>query len=109
MAFDEGLAQRIREEIGDLPGMVEKKMFGGVGFILQGNMACGVHKDSLIVRLGLDDYDKALKKAHTRVFDMTGRAMRGWILVDPAGFEDDDDLSTWLKTGVDFAASLPPK
>jgi hypothetical protein len=109
MAFDEGLAQRIREEIGELPGMVEKKMFGGIGFILQGNMACGVHKDSLIVRLGLDDYEKALKKEHTRVFDMTGRAMRGWLLVDPPGVEDDDNLSAWLKVGVDFAASLPPK
>ena len=109
MAFDEGLAQRIREEIGELPGMVEKKMFGGVGFILQGNMACGVTKDSLIIRLGLDDYENALSKAHTRVFDMTGRAMRGWVLVDPPGVEDDDDLSAWLQAGVDFAAGLPPK
>ncbi len=109
MAFDEGLAQRIREEIGELPGMIEKKMFGGVGFILQGNMACGVHKDSMIVRLGLEDYDQALSKPHTRVFDMTGRAMRGWVLVDPPGFEDDEDLHKWIHAGVTFAASLPPK
>jgi TfoX/Sxy family transcriptional regulator of competence genes len=109
MAFDQGLAQRIREEIGDLPGMVEKKMFGGIGFILMGNMACGVSKASLIVRVGLDDYEKTLLKAHTRIFDMKGRATRGWVLVDPPGFEDDNDLSAWLKAAVDFAAGLPPK
>lgn len=109
MAYDEGLAQRVREALGEMPGLVEKKMFGGVGFMLQGNMACGVYQESLIVRVGGEKDEEALGKAHTRPFDITGRAMKGWVLVDAAGYESDDGLREWVQSGVDFAMTLPPK
>ena len=109
MAHDEGLAQRIREALGELPGLVEKKMFGGVGFMVQGNMACGVNKDDLIVRVGAEQYAEALAKPHTRPFDMTGRPMKGWVMVASDGYESDDALKNWVQQGVDFALSLPPK
>jgi TfoX/Sxy family transcriptional regulator of competence genes len=109
MAYDEGLAQRVREVLGEMPGLVEKKMFGGVGFMLQGNMACGVHKEALIVRVGAEKDQEALAKAHTRPFDITGRAMKGWVMVDAGGYESDAGLREWVQLGVDFAMTLPPK
>ena len=109
MAYDEGLAQRIGDMLGEQPGFVEKKMFGGVGFLLHGNMACGVHKDALIVRVGPERYDEALKRPHTRPFDMTGRPMKGWVMLAADGYEADDDLSSWVQQGIEFALSLPPK
>ncbi len=109
MAYDEGLAHRVREELVDLSGFDEKKMFGGVGFMLRGNMACGVNKDDLIVRVGPTRYDEALTKPHTRVFDLTGRPMKGWIVVTPEGYESDDDLRTWVQQGVDLAMTLLAK
>ena len=109
MAYDEGLAQRIREALGELPGLVEKRMFGGVGFMVQGNMACGVNKDDLIVRVGAEQYAEALAKPHTRPFDMTGRPMKRWVMVAPDGYESDDALQRWVQQGVDFALTLPPK
>jgi TfoX/Sxy family transcriptional regulator of competence genes len=89
--------------------LVEKKMFGGIGYMLQGNMACGVNQDTLIVRVGPDLYEEALSRPHTRVFDMTGRPMKGWVVVAPEGIEEDDDLDQWIQQGVDFALSLPAK
>jgi len=109
MAYDEGLAQRVREIIGEMPGLIEKKMFGGVGFMLQGNMACGVHKEALVVRVGPEDYQGALTKPHTKPFDITGRAMKGWVMVEAAGYESDDILREWVQLGIDFAMTLPPK
>ena len=109
MVFDEGLAQRIRELIGDRPDLVEKKMFGGIGFMLRGNMACGVNKDELIVRVGPDSYDDGLAQPHARPFDFTGRPMKGWIMVGVDGYESDVDLNTWVEKGIGFALSLPPK
>ena len=109
MAYDEGLAQRIREALGELPGLVEKKMFGGIGFMVQGNMACGVNKDNLIVRVGPDRYEEALAKPHSGPFDMTGRPMRGWVMVASGGYESDDALREWVQKGVEFAVSLPAK
>lgn len=109
MAYDEGLAQRVREVLGDLPGLVEKKMFGGVGFMVQGNMACGVNKNDLIVRVGPEGYEEALSQPHAREFDLTGRAMTGWVTVAPEGYEDDETLKGWVQQGVDFALSLPAK
>ncbi|HSR31934.1 MAG TPA: TfoX/Sxy family protein [Anaerolineae bacterium] len=109
MAYDEGLAQRIRESLSELPGLAEKKMFGGVGYMIRGNMACGVHGDEMIVRVGPDSYEEALASTHTRPFDMTGRPMKGWVMVAPDGIESDAELDRWIQRGVEFALSLPQK
>lgn len=109
MAYDEGLAQRIREAVDDQLGLSERKMFGGIGFMLQGNMACGVIGEDLIVRVGPGAYDEALTQEYARPFDFTGREMRGWVVVGSPGYEEDGDLVAWLHRGFDFARSLPPK
>lgn len=109
MAYDEGLAQRIREKVDDRRGVTEKKMFGGIGFMLHGNMACGVIGEDLVVRVGPEAYEKALRQAHARPFDFTGRPMKGWVMVGPDGYEADEALASWLEWGFDFAATLPPK
>ncbi len=109
MAYDEGLAQRIREVLDDLTGTREKKMFGGVCYLVDGNMACGVFKEFLIVRVGPDRYEKSLKIPGTRVFDITGKVMKGWVMVEEDAYADDDDLRGWVVKGVEFAQSLPPK
>ena len=109
MPYDERIAKRVRGEIGGMPGLVEKKMFGGAGFIVLGNMAVGVLGNDLIVRVGAAEYAEALAQPHVRVFDMTGRPMRGWVLVSPEGYETDDDLRRWIEQGVAFALTLPAK
>ena len=110
MAFDEKLAARIRNQLGKKRGLTEKKMFGGIAFLLKGNMSCGVHGAEMIVRLARDETDTALEQKHTRVFDLSGgRPMKGWILVEPEGLRTEKDLSKWVETGVKYAASLPPK
>ena len=109
MAYDTVLAQRIKGQIGDHPGFSEKEMFGGIGFMLHGNMACGVNKENLIVRVGPAAYVDALEQPHTGVFDFTGRPMNGWIVVSPAGSAEGEDLQRWVQMGVDFASSLPIK
>ncbi|PWB76659.1 MAG: RNA methyltransferase [Anaerolineales bacterium] len=108
MAYDEKLAKRIRDGLGSLP-FVEKKMFGGVGFLVHGNMACGVHKENMIVRVDPDKHENLLKKPHTRVFDITGRPMKGWLMVEPNGCRTAKQLSHWINEGVTFALTLPPK
>lgn len=108
MAYNVKLAERIRVEFGEIP-FVEKKMFGGVGFLIHGNMACGVHKENMIVRVDPDKHEELLKKKHTRVFDITGRAMRGWLMVEPEGCKTAKQLSAWVKEGVEFALTLPAK
>ena len=109
MAFDEGLAHRVGNLLRNQPGLVEKKMFGGVGYLLHGNMACGINKNNLIVRVGPDKYEAALERPYTTVFDITGRPMKGWVVVEPPGFETEEMLKGWVQQGVDFALSLPPK
>ena len=109
MAYDEGLAQRILEAMEDLPELEEKKMFGGVGYMLQGNMACGVHKNDLIVRVGPDQYEDSLQEPFVRPFDLTGRPMKGWVVVTAGGYASDNDLNRWVDEGAEFALSLPPK
>jgi TfoX-like protein len=109
MAFDEGLAQRVRDLLADGPEAVEKRMFGGVAFLLDGNLCCGVHKDDLIVRVGPELHAAALGRPHARPFDITGRPMKGWVLVGAEGCEADEALSAWVQQGVEFARSLPPK
>ena len=110
MAYDEGLATRVRELIGDRPELSEKTMFGGLAFLLNGNMACGVRGEDLIVRLAPEATDKALSEPGARVFDLSGgRPMRGWLMVGPAGHAEDADLRRWVGRGVDYALSLPAK
>lgn len=109
MPFDEGLAQRIREVLVDALNMEEKRMFGGIAFLHRGNLACGIVHDDLVVRVGPDEHAAALKRPHAHEFDMTGRVMKGWIQVAPRGTAADKDLSAWVKRGLAFASSLPPK
>jgi hypothetical protein len=109
MAFDTELASRIRGRLAKRKGLTEKKMFGGAGFMLGGNMACGVHGKEMIVRIDLDETEKLLGEPHTRRFDLTGRAMQGWIVVDPQGLAQDAALAKWLGVGVKYAESLPAK
>lgn len=110
MAYDLKLAERIRVEVQGLP-VIEKKMFGGVGYLLHGNMACGIIETDLIVRVPAAEYETHLKKAHVKLFSMQNgpRAMKGWIMVEPAGYKTARQLAHWIKTGVDFALTLPPK
>lgn len=108
MAYDSGLAERVREALAELP-VDEKRMFGGIAFLLDGNMVCGLLNEDLIVRVGPVVYDESLRLPHTRVFDLTGRVMRGWVTVGPDGYESDRDLRAWVARGLNFARSLPPK
>ena len=105
MAYDEGLAQRIRELLEGDPRIGEKKMFGGVAFLVNGKMAAGVIRDELLVRVGPEAFEDALAEPHARAMDFTGRPMRGLVQVAPAGFEEDADLRAWLARGTGYAAA----
>lgn len=107
LSFDEDLADRVRLTLGTRRGLTEKKMFGGLAFLLRGNMCCGVLNRELIVRVPPDQTDEVLAEPHTRAFDFTGRAMRGFVVVRPAGCEDEDTLSEWVARDVAFASGLP--
>ena len=109
MPYDESLAERIREALARRRGIADKKMFGGVGFLLNGNMLVGVWKDSLIVRLDPDEYNDALAEEHVRVFDITGRPMRGWVMVDADGLEDGTQLKSWIDRAMNYVKTLPAK
>ncbi len=108
MTYNLKLAERIRSELDGTP-FVEKKMFGGIGFLLNGNMACGVNKENLIVRIDPEKQNTLLKKAHAKPFDLTGKPMKGWLVVEADGVKTDRQLSSWVKEGVEFALTLPPK
>ena len=108
MAYNQTLAERIRSQLEGFP-FVEKKMFGGVGFLLNGNLACGVNKEDLVVRVDPEKHGTLLKKPHARPFALTGRPMKGWLLVEAGGYKTEKQLSTWVKEGIEFASSLPPK
>lgn len=109
MAYDEGLAERVRELLLGDPDIAEKRMFGGLAFLLRGNMAVGVTGDDLMVRVGPDATDAALARPGARLFDMTGRPMRGWVVVAGPAVAEDETLAAWVGEGRDFAAGLPPK
>ena len=109
MAYSESLADRVRQIFGRRRGRSEKKMFGGVGFLLRGNICVGVWKTSLIVRVGPDAYEEALSQPHVREFDITGRPMAGWVLVEAEGVDDDAALRGWIDRAVEFVESLPRK
>ena len=108
MAYDLKLAERIRSELNGVP-FVEKKMFGGLGFLLNGNMACGVNTNDLIVRVDPEKHSILLKKPHAKPFDLTGRPMKGWLVVEANGCKTEKQLNAWVKEGVEFALTLPPK
>ena len=109
MAYDEGLADRIREPLSGEPGLTEKKMFGGYGFMLDGNMCAGVQGGRLIARVPAEGYPAAMAQPDVGPFPTPDRPMRGWITVGPDAIAEDDDLARWLQTGVTVARSLPPK
>ncbi len=109
MAYDEQLAERIRDAISAREAVTERKMFGGIAFMVGGNMAVGVVGEDLMVRLGPEEGEKALAEPSVRPMDFTGKPMKGFILVSPAGIESDEELAGWVDAGADFAASLPPK
>jgi hypothetical protein len=109
MAYDEGLATRVRELLGGETGLAEMQMFGGVAFLLDGNMACGVRGDDLLVRADPAMHNTHTAEAGVRPDDLTGRPVKGWLLVEPIGHGEDDDLRRWVGRGVAYARSLPPK
>ena len=109
MPYDDDLADHIRTLLAGRPGIREQKMFGGLAFMLNGNMACGIMGNELIVRVGKENYDDALSLPHTGVFDMTGRPMRSFLHVAAEGLASDDGLSEWASRGIAYAESLPPK
>ena len=109
MAFDEGLAERIRDALSKTGTLPEKRMFGGIAFMLNGNMCCGVIKDDLVLRVGEAQGAQALKQPHVRPMDFTGRPMKGYIYISPDGTESDAALKTWLTMAVRFTSTLKRK
>ena len=109
MAYDETLAERVRGSLAGRSGIDERRMFGGLAFMLDGNMCCCVTERGLMVRVGPDAYDDALAQPYAGVMDMTGRPMRGWVLVEFDGLASDASLARWVTQGADFAATLPSK
>jgi TfoX/Sxy family transcriptional regulator of competence genes len=110
MAFNEALAERIRQKLSRRKNVEEKKMFGGLGFLLNGNLLVGVRKDSLLVRLGPEQSEEAMREAHVSAFTITGRgAMAGWVVVAGEGVEEDEQLRAWIERAVKFVRALPAK
>jgi TfoX/Sxy family transcriptional regulator of competence genes len=109
MAFDEGLAQRLRERLADTGAVVEKRMFGGLAFMVDGNMCVGVMGEELIARVGPEATEAALGRPGSRLFDFTGRPMKGWVMVEPGALEDDDTLVGWVELALAYVRTLPPK
>ena len=109
MAFDEALADRVRPLLAGVSGVAEKKMFGGLAFLVQGYMSVGIHGYELIVRIKPSETDGALKQSGVRIFDITGRPMKGWLLVAAESLGQKKSLAAWVNRGVSYARSLPPK
>lgn len=109
MAYDEGLAERVRAVLAERSDITERKMFGGIAWMVGGNMAVGVIGDDLMVRVGPDLYAGALREPHARPMDFTGRPMTGYVLVGPDGCARPGDLVDWITDGLEFAGALPPK
>jgi len=110
MAYDELLADRIRKCFAGVPNASEKKMFGGLCFLVGGNIACGVTSQGpMMVRVGPDAYEDAVSRSDTRPMDFTGKPLKGMVYVDPEGIRRDADLREWVERGIAFAESLPVK
>lgn len=106
MAYDEKLADRIRKALAGRKGLTERKMFGGIAFMLRGNMCCGVVKNDLVVRIGPHRYNEALHKPHARPMDFTGRPLKGFVFVSHGGYRTDRALQKWLSAAMRFVSSL---
>lgn len=109
MAYDTVLAQRMHTILAEQPELREQKMFGGLAFLLRGNLCCGILGDELMVRVGREQYGAALAHPHTRMMDFTGRPMTGMVMVAAEGVATDEHLAAWVQQGVDYAAALPSK
>lgn len=109
MAYDTELEARIDYLSLNWPGFARKPMFGGMGYLLHGNMAFGIWRDWLVVRCGAAQHDRCLARPGAKAFDITGKTMHGWVMVAPEGCTNEADLAAWLELGRDFAAGLPPK
>lgn len=108
MAFDEGLADQVRARL-DYENVTEQRMFGGIAFMIDGNMAVGVRDDELMVRVGKEAHEQAVSRLGARTFDMGARPMEGWISVSRDGLSDEADFNAWVDQGAAYARSLPPK
>ena len=109
MAYDEGVAQRVREIMAGISVVTEKKMFGGIAFMVNGNMCVGIVKEQLMLRVGPDQYEALLNKNFVLKMDFTGKPMRGFIYIQPEGFTEDKELQQWIDIALSFVNTLPPK
>jgi len=109
MTYSTSLADRIRRALGRHKGIQERKMFGGIAFLLHGNMCVGVWKSSLVARLGPEQAAAALQQPHVNEFDVTGRPMKGWVLIDAEGLDEENQLRDWIERAVEFVSTLPAK
>ena len=109
MAYDESLARRVRVHLADESDLYERKMFGGLAFMVRGNMCCGIVGDELMVRVGPVQYAAALAQSHAREMDFTGRPMTGMVMVATEGLSSDAALEEWIRQAITFVSSLPPK
>lgn len=109
MSYSQSLAARVRLVCGGLRGVVEKRMFGGVAFLLDGNLLLGIWENSLVARVGAARYAELLREPYAGEFNVTGKSMTGWILVEPDGVESDAQLRTWVDRAFEFVGALPPK
>ena len=109
MAYDEGLLQRLRDAMAGVPGVTEKKMFGGLCVLVRGNMCCGILDETLMARVGPDQYAACLDLQHCREMDFTGKPLKGLVYVDPEGIAEDEELAAWVGRCLAFMKTLPPK
>ena len=109
MAYSQSLAERIRQVFARRRGITEKKMFGCACFLWHGNICVGVWINSLIARLGAEQEAEALREPHVKMMDITGKPMKGWVLVEPDGVENDEQLSKWIQRSCEFVSTLPRK
>lgn len=109
MAYSDELASRVREILADTAGLSERKMFGGLAFMIHGHMCCGIVGSELMVRVGSTAYATCLAQPHVREMDFTGKPLHGMVYVGVGGIQSDDQLRRWIERGTDFTGSLPPK
>ncbi|MEH6625400.1 MAG: TfoX/Sxy family protein [Motiliproteus sp.] len=109
MAYDQGLAERIHGHLNHRGDVIEKKMFGGLCFMVSGHMCCGIVGERLMARVGPEAYEELLNAPHIKEMDFTGKPMKGMLYVNPEGISEESDLAAWINICVDFVNSLPPK